>query len=403
MKLIFRFVDFKRKYLTARQFRMLLVRHVLSRFSFMRRNFACYGSVVDAREASRRILFSDEVNEVIPLSRAERDHYAKYEGYGSIPMTDEGIRFRYENRFLELTNCQILPKSGGILHVPTERLVTSNSSMHFRSLVKPFRYKGVVHVPGLCVSLMSTPSGHAHYFHFLFETLKPFIAACRKAPEFGNATILTRENLARHQQVTLRALHEKYPGLAIRAMPDDVRIECERLLYPEPSAGLGVSEFGDRATLLAIGSMLRKAAGANGIGRHRRLLISRKRQKWRKLINEDSLFEALEPMGFERIAPETLPFEEQVRTFASAEIVVGASGAALTNLLFCSPGATVIETCPTEVHRHFWILLARQMGLNYHFIPGSEGGIYKAFSVDADAFSRTVRGIPNVRAQRDSG
>ncbi len=391
-KPISRIVNFVRKNFTTPQLRMLLTRHILSRFSLLRKNYACYGSVVDARRACRRILFSDGFDEVIPLTGTERDYYARYEGRGSNPISEEGIFFRYDNNILELADCQILPKSAAILHIPSECLVVSNASKISRGMARPFRYKGVVHVPGLCVSLMSYPRGHAHYFHFLFDTLKPFIAGCQRVPEFRSATILTRKNLAHHQEVTLRALHEKYPGLIIRAMPDDVRIECERLLYPEPGVGLGVAAFGDRATLLEIGSMLREAAGADGISPHKRLFISRKKQRMRKLTNEDKIFAMLEPMGFERIAPETLPFEEQIRAFASAEIIVGASGAALTNLLFCSPGATIIEMCPADVHRHLWILLARQTGLNHYFVPGSEGGLYAGFSVDVDALSRTVRG-----------
>lgn len=73
----------------------------------------------------------------------------------------------------------------------------------------------------------------------------------------------------------------------------------------------------------------------------KRIFITRKSANHRK-INEEELFEILRPLGFEVIAPENYTFEEQMSIFNGAEWIVGCSGAAFTNLMFCSQGCIVI-------------------------------------------------------------
>ena len=63
----------------------------------------------------------------------------------------------------------------------------------------------------------------------------------------------------------------------------------------------------------------------------------------RKILNEHELFNYLKNMGFEIVYPEQMEVDEQVATFANADIVLGQHGAGLTNLCFCKPSTKVIE------------------------------------------------------------
>jgi hypothetical protein len=74
----------------------------------------------------------------------------------------------------------------------------------------------------------------------------------------------------------------------------------------------------------------------------------------RHFIDESKLIEALQPLGFEIIEPETLSISEQARTFASAAMVVGASGAGMFNTAFCARGTGVvdIEAFPDWLYAH---------------------------------------------------
>ena len=73
----------------------------------------------------------------------------------------------------------------------------------------------------------------------------------------------------------------------------------------------------------------------------KRVFITRKNTKHRN-YNEDEIFEVLEPLGFVKVAPEQLSFEEQMQLFNNAKYVFGGIGAAFTNLLFCSPGCVAV-------------------------------------------------------------
>ena len=46
--------------------------------------------------------------------------------------------------------------------------------------------------------------------------------------------------------------------------------------------------------------------------------------------------------------PEKLPFKKQIHLFKNASIILGAHGAAFTNIIFCKPGTKVIEIIPAN-------------------------------------------------------
>jgi capsular polysaccharide biosynthesis protein len=59
--------------------------------------------------------------------------------------------------------------------------------------------------------------------------------------------------------------------------------------------------------------------------------------------------------GFEFIYPYEFPFGEQIDLFSSAKIVVGASGAAFSNMVFMQPGTRAVIFSPkqTEVFNYY--------------------------------------------------
>ena len=75
----------------------------------------------------------------------------------------------------------------------------------------------------------------------------------------------------------------------------------------------------------------------------RRIYISRGKARLRRLLNEAELESALTQAGFEIVDTATMSFSEQVAMFQGAEFIIGPHGAGLANMLFCSPGAKVIE------------------------------------------------------------
>jgi len=75
----------------------------------------------------------------------------------------------------------------------------------------------------------------------------------------------------------------------------------------------------------------------------RKIFIGRGDAKHRPLVHEDEIASNLLNSGFEKVECGKLSIMEQAEIFSSAEVVVGAHGAALTNLVFCRPGSRVAE------------------------------------------------------------
>jgi capsular polysaccharide biosynthesis protein len=74
----------------------------------------------------------------------------------------------------------------------------------------------------------------------------------------------------------------------------------------------------------------------------KRIFISRKNASARRKFNEDAVIQLLSEFGFETVFPEKLSFADQISLFNQAEWIIGGSGAAFTNLLFCSKLCKVI-------------------------------------------------------------
>jgi capsular polysaccharide biosynthesis protein len=94
----------------------------------------------------------------------------------------------------------------------------------------------------------------------------------------------------------------------------------------------------------------RSARSCAGSLPHRpRLFVSRALVERRHISNEAELLAVLERHGFEKVHPETLSVSEQIELFARAEVVIGAFGTGLTNLIFSPPGTLVLELQPEGV------------------------------------------------------
>jgi capsular polysaccharide biosynthesis protein len=78
-------------------------------------------------------------------------------------------------------------------------------------------------------------------------------------------------------------------------------------------------------------------------GRGRKIFIGRGEAKHRPLLHEGEISGNLLKRGFESVDCGQLSLQKQAEVFGAAEIVVGAHGAALTNLVFCRPGTRVVE------------------------------------------------------------
>jgi capsular polysaccharide biosynthesis protein len=102
------------------------------------------------------------------------------------------------------------------------------------------------------------------------------------------------------------------------------------------------------------------------------IYLSRRGYRGRKIRNERELEKELARARFTRVRPETLGFLEQVRLFHNADVIAGPGGAAMSNLLFCRPGAKVLAlTGERNKTYSMHANLARKAGARFLYVAGA--------------------------------
>jgi hypothetical protein len=96
----------------------------------------------------------------------------------------------------------------------------------------------------------------------------------------------------------------------------------------------------------------------------------------RLLENEDLLQRLLSPLGFVSLDPAALSFEEQMRIFENAEVIVSPVGAALSNMVFSRSGTSVVALAPLlwEGDYSFFSHLATQCDIRLEYALGTHAG-----------------------------
>lgn len=107
---------------------------------------------------------------------------------------------------------------------------------------------------------------------------------------------------------------------------------------------------------------------------HRKIYISRGKARMRRLVNEDDIWPVFERAGFERVFMEEMDFPAQVRLMSQTAMLAAPHGAGLTNMMFCPPGAQVVEIAWLGFPNPNFYALASAMGLGYALVPAEPFG-----------------------------
>jgi capsular polysaccharide biosynthesis protein len=111
----------------------------------------------------------------------------------------------------------------------------------------------------------------------------------------------------------------------------------------------------------------------------------------RGVVNVAELETLLVARGFVAIAPETLTFMEQVELFSGAEEVIGPTGAAIANAVFCKPGAKicVLMSKHPETCYKYWLNMLAPLQLEVSYVLGEQvrnrdRGIHADFAIKCE-------------------
>jgi hypothetical protein len=90
--------------------------------------------------------------------------------------------------------------------------------------------------------------------------------------------------------------------------------------------------------------------------------------KSRKVSNKPELMAILRKYGVEIHYLSKISVLEQVKLFNSASVVIGVHGGGFSNLVYCEPGAKVLEIFPDQYVRHYFYDICTKKGLSYDYL-----------------------------------
>ena len=110
-----------------------------------------------------------------------------------------------------------------------------------------------------------------------------------------------------------------------------------------------------------------KAFRANTPG-NKRIYISRKLAKFRKIINEDSIIDFLKQKNFEIHYLENYTVKQQIELFNKCSVLVAPHGAGLINMCYSAPGIKILELFPKYYHDNGIMLQSVMLKNNYNYL-----------------------------------
>lgn len=239
-----------------------------------------------------------------------------------------------------------------------------NEDVHAKNLATSPFVRGRVSADGALV-IASLPSvaraieqecilvgGDDNYSHWLFRNMLK-LSSLDRAGLLYRYPWLVNSDLKNYQNEYLGLLGQQ-PERLLKVERNSV-VACRRLLIPALHVNSRAISHGVAWIRERLAHLLVAPAQAA-----RRLFISRRDNARRSVLNEDEVFAALVPFGFERVVPGEMSVVDQIVTFSGARYIVAAHGAALTNMIFAPPGAAIVELTSTAIeHMDLFRKLAR--------------------------------------------
>jgi hypothetical protein len=138
------------------------------------------------------------------------------------------------------------------------------------------------------------------------------------------------------------------------------------------------------------GARQRAMAGVRTGQAGRRIYI--RRPGLRSVRNAAEVEAFLSRAGFETVGMGGMAHTAQMALFDAASFVIGPHGAELSNLMFCRPGARVIELSPAAQFRPFFAQISDKSGLSHAVLPCAtdDGGFNGRMTVELDRLARLI-------------
>jgi hypothetical protein len=249
-----------------------------------------------------------------------------------------------------------------------------------------------------CHFLLKQIPNPVNFGHWLVEGLATAALFHERIMAEGCGLIIPMSRDLRMTEIMLASLLSVFPRHASTAVLERDVGDAWRVDELEFVTSLHVPPAKSRLGLAALRKALLPPVDLSSGGK-RRLYVSRANASTRRLLNEFALIDVLRTFDFAAIAPESLPFSEQVRAFAEADLVVGPKGANLANIIFMRPGSHVVALAADDFPDTFFRDIVAGSGVHYSEIYGStrddvghDPG-FRDFGIDVERVRRLVQSL----------
>lgn len=246
-----------------------------------------------------------------------------------------------------------------------------------------------------------------NYYHFMFECLPKFmlIEKCGLSKELPLIFDDVIEKTPQFMELVKNLNKENRPVITI-AFNQKIHVKELYAFTPIhylPANYIDINKFKPEHYVFntsVIGYLRNNLMADVKIPKHkkynnRKIFLSRKGTVLRQ-YNEDEIIENLISLGFEVVNTATMTIKDQIILFNSASVIVGASGAAFTNLLFCKPQTKVFILIRDKVRYPIFSPIASYLHLDLSYIdgiPSDLNNLHSSFHIDPDKLSIALKEI----------
>ena len=277
----------------------------------------------------------------------------------------------------EFENALVLPPFNLVIFDSSTVFANSVRGKNFLKMYFNFQEHGVVSIKkdyeikvvNEPVTLIGT-SERRNYCHWITEILPRYLFADKIVPKASKFAFFDFERP--FQQKCLEDF-QQFNRQHIFFDDLDSAYLCKKLYVPSLPSG---SMWNFNQDLETYAGFAKDKLKANFSGKpFRRILISRSDAKFRRIVNEDALFNCLQTKyGFEKVVLGDLSFEAQKQLFYESSLIISPHGAGMANIIFTQPDTKVIELMPKN-HLNmsdFWAIANYLQTIDYYIIRSTK-------------------------------
>jgi len=219
------------------------------------------------------------------------------------------------------------------------------SSLAMDRAVMYYPYKAQAHLPS---AIHLAGRSFDNYFHWMVEYLPRMLNAIEAGVPRGTP-LIAPANIPKTMRRALELVNDDY--FSIHWHTSDTLLKVDRLYVPSMQSFIVdghslpfwmIGALSSRHLRFVRDRILQHIAKDSDHSRFPERVFLLRGNRARVVSTEKKIRAALEREGFISLDPATLCFEDQVRLFRDAKVIVGGSGAGFANLMFCTQSPDVL-------------------------------------------------------------